>query len=158
MTLYSLIIVMNKHDRVERNERIEPMNQTVTIYAAKYYPIYKVYKVIGGWTINYLSDRYTSRPVDGSKVYKSRQNAYAKAARLNETIGDGASHWFYAEQKDGTCGQYIQAEHKADAREQAFNTYGLPRKSWKIRQCDPDESTPEYNQPLQSASSPASPS
>jgi hypothetical protein len=58
----------------------------VTIYPAPYYPIYKAYKVIGGWVVTYVQDRYTVRPIDGSKVHKSRQNAYAKAKRLNDRL------------------------------------------------------------------------
>lgn len=60
------------------------MNET--IYPAKYYPIYKPYKTIGGWIVLYLTDRYTARNVDGGKVHKSRQNAYAKAKRLNDGL------------------------------------------------------------------------
>ncbi|SRR6266568_1464623 len=57
-----------------------------TIYPAPYYPIYKPYKTIGGWVVYYLSDRYTMRNVDGGKLHKNRQNAYAKAKRLNKSL------------------------------------------------------------------------
>lgn len=60
------------------------MNET--IYPAKYYPIYKAWKTVGGWIVVYLADRYTMRNVDGGKVHKSRQHAYAKAKRLNDGL------------------------------------------------------------------------
>lgn len=56
---------------------------TNTIYPAKHYPIYKVWQVIGGWKVVYLSDRHNYRDIDGGKIHKSRQNAAAKAYRLN---------------------------------------------------------------------------
>lgn len=47
---------------------------------------YKAYKTIGGWTIMFLDENNNSRPADGSKVYKHRQNAYARAKQLNERL------------------------------------------------------------------------
>lgn len=57
-----------------------------TIFPAKYYPIYKVYQVIGGWTVNYLSDRHTTRSVDGDKLYSTRQAAYRRCKQLNDSL------------------------------------------------------------------------
>lgn len=58
----------------------------VTIYPAKYYPIYKAWQTPDGWIVVYISDRHNFRNVDGGKVHKSRQNAYAKAKRLNDRL------------------------------------------------------------------------
>lgn len=44
---------------------------------------YHVQKTVGGWTVVYISDRNTARPVDSSRIYPSRQNAYARARQLN---------------------------------------------------------------------------
>ena len=88
---------MNIHDRVKRTKERKTMTVQDTIYPAKYYPIYQPYKTVGGWVVMFVEDRCHARNVDGGKIHAKRQNAYAKAKRLNETIGDGASHWFYAE-------------------------------------------------------------
>lgn len=48
---------------------------------------YHAQKTVGGWTVVFISDRNTARPVDGGKVHESRQNAYAKAKRLNDAKG-----------------------------------------------------------------------
>ena len=47
---------------------------------------YHVQYTVGGWVVVYIQDRHTARNVDGGKVHKSRQNAYAKAKRLNDRL------------------------------------------------------------------------
>src|SRR6185312_15514341 len=44
---------------------------------------YHAQKTVGGWTVVFISDRNTARPVDGGYVHANRQHAYEKAARLN---------------------------------------------------------------------------
>lgn len=48
---------------------------------------YIVQKTIGGWVVCWLNEDRSIRSVDGGKVHKSRQNAYAKAKRLNDAHG-----------------------------------------------------------------------
>jgi hypothetical protein len=62
------------------------MTTPVTIYPAKHYPIYKVWQTVGGWVVVFIEDHYNYRDIDGGKVHKNRQNAYAKAKRLNKTL------------------------------------------------------------------------
>lgn len=57
-----------------------------TIYVEHRPGTYKAYKTIGGWTVNYLGVNNTLRSVDGGKIHKKRQNAYAKAKRLNDRL------------------------------------------------------------------------
>lgn len=45
--------------------------------------MYKVFKVEGGYQI-FQADGDLKRPLDGEKIYPSRQNAYARAKQLNE--------------------------------------------------------------------------
>jgi len=47
---------------------------------------YKVYKTVGGWSLMFLDVQGNSRPVDGDKVYPSRQNAYRRCKQLNQNI------------------------------------------------------------------------
>lgn len=47
---------------------------------------YKVYKTIGGWALMFLDENGNSRNVDGSKVYKHRQNAHRRCKQLNDAI------------------------------------------------------------------------
>ena len=47
---------------------------------------YHVQKTIGGWVVIYIIDRYHAVNADGSRLHKSRQNAYAKAQRLNDAL------------------------------------------------------------------------
>src|SRR5260370_10775127 len=83
MTAYTSIVVMNKHDRVERTKGIKPMNETIyTQESGKYH----VQKTVGGYVVVFIEDRNTARNVDGGKVHKSRQNAWAKADQLNHPI------------------------------------------------------------------------
>ncbi len=57
---------------------------------------YIVQKTVGGWVVVYLNEDRSIRNVDGGHVHKSRQNAYAKAKRLNQPITgskiDGEEH------------------------------------------------------------------
>src|SRR5947207_12506703 len=47
---------------------------------------YHVQKTVGGYVVIYIEDRHTMRSVDGGKVHANRQNAYAKASRLNDAM------------------------------------------------------------------------
>jgi len=47
---------------------------------------YHVQKTVGGWVVVYVQDEHTSRNVDGGRIHESRQNAYAKAKRLNDRL------------------------------------------------------------------------
>lgn len=114
-----------------------------TFYPAEYYPIYKAWKTIGGWVVVYLQDSTTMRNVDGGKLHKSRQNAYAKARRLNDSIPDSRNHWYYVDQRDGTCGGYAQATCKVEAIQQSVQSYGLPYRTWRIREME-EEKEPDY--------------
>lgn len=58
---------------------------------------YIVQKTIGGWVVCYLNADRSIRNVDGGKVHKSRQNAYAKAKRLNERL----AFEFWREDRNG---------------------------------------------------------
>jgi hypothetical protein len=71
---------MNIHDRLKRVK--EGMTMAETIYTQKPGK-YHVQNTIGGWVVVFVEDSHTCRNVDGGKVHKSRQNAYAKAKRLN---------------------------------------------------------------------------
>ena len=54
---------------------------------------YHVQKTVGGWVVVFISDRNTARNVDGGKVHASRQNAYAKAKRLNDQQAQATEQW-----------------------------------------------------------------
>jgi len=45
---------------------------------------YHAQKTVGGWVVVFIQDSHNVRNVDGGKVHESRQNAYAKAKRLND--------------------------------------------------------------------------
>ena len=77
---------MNKHDRVEKPKGFKPMTQPETIYVSSHYPMYRVWQTVGGYVVVYIIDRNNFRSVDGGKVHRSRQNAYAKAKRLNDAM------------------------------------------------------------------------
>lgn len=47
---------------------------------------YHAQQTVGGWVVVYIQDEHTARNVDGGKVHKNRQNAYAKAKRLNDRL------------------------------------------------------------------------
>lgn len=111
-----------------------------TIFVGHKPGTYKPYKTVGGWKVMYLDEQGNSRPADGDKLYAHRQNAYARAKVLNESIGDGLMHWFYVDlKKDGSCGGYIRAEHKQAAIKQNATSYGLPKKLFQARELDGDE-------------------
>lgn len=59
---------------------------TETIYVGHKPGIYKPYKTIGGWVVNYLDSTNTLRGVDGGKLYPHRQNAYARSKKLNTSL------------------------------------------------------------------------
>lgn len=48
---------------------------------------YGVQKTIGGWVVVYFNEDGSIRNVDGGKTHAKRQNAYAKAKRLNDKQG-----------------------------------------------------------------------
>jgi hypothetical protein len=118
-------------------------NRTVgtTIFVGHKPGTYKPYNTIGGWAVMYLDENGNSRNVDGGKVYPHRQNAYNRSKVLNESISDGTFHWFYVDlKKDGSCGAYVQAEHKQDALKQVATSYGKPKKDFRAKEVvEPDE-------------------
>ncbi len=110
------------------------MNEPTIIYPAPYYPMYRAQLTVGGWVVVYLADRYNCRNVDGGKLHKSRQNAYAKAKRLNDSIPSEYLNWYYVDQRDGTYGGYAQAFSKADAIKEFVQSCGKPYKTWRIKE------------------------
>src|SRR5258706_13921158 len=92
---------------------------------------YHVQKIVGGWTVVFISDRNTARSVDGGKVHESRQNAYTKAKRLNDALPADHDNWYYVDQKDGSCGQYVLTTNKIDAIRQVAKSYGMPQKGFR---------------------------
>lgn len=58
---------------------------TDTIYTQKPGK-YHAQKTVGGWVVVFIDDRHNMRNVDGGKVHANRQNAYAKAKRLNKSL------------------------------------------------------------------------
>src|SRR5215469_9300202 len=68
---------------VVKEGRNTPMSETIyTQEPGKYH----VQKTVDGWVVVFISDRNTMRDVDGGKVHTNRQNAYAKAHRLNASL------------------------------------------------------------------------
>jgi hypothetical protein len=47
---------------------------------------YHVWKTVGGWKVVFIVDRHNFRDVDGGTLHANRQNAYAKAKRLNDRL------------------------------------------------------------------------
>src|SRR5258708_1887824 len=109
---------MKIHDSFER---IKSMTEQVTIYPDATPGTYKAYKTVGGWVVNYVVDHNTIRPVDGGKVHKKRQNAYAKADRLNHPIKYALKKARMVEAEYGG-GDYIANAQK----EEGFDADDLP--------------------------------
>ncbi len=71
---------MNKHDKLRETKGFTKMAETIyTQTPGKYH----VQKTVGGYVVVFIEDRHNMRNVDGGKVHAKRQNAYAKAQRLN---------------------------------------------------------------------------
>jgi hypothetical protein len=63
---------------------------------------YHVQKTVGGWVVVFVEDRHNIRSVDGGKVHANRQNAYAKAYRLNASL---QPRQFYTRNVDAGSGR-----------------------------------------------------
>lgn len=85
--LYAGTVQDNANDRVNSGKprKEKAVNTTQTINLGKVNS-YIVQKTIGGWVVCWLNEDRSIRNVDGGKVHKSRQNAYAKAYRLNHRL------------------------------------------------------------------------
>lgn len=118
MTVYNPIVVMNNHDRVEKTEGIKPMNATINTGKVN---SYIVQKTVGGYVVAFLNADRSIRNVDGGKVHENRQNAYAKAKRLNDALKRALAKTGMAEAE--YSGGYIanaQAESGFDADDQPY--------------------------------------
>ena len=61
-----------------------------TIFVGDEPGTYKAYKTIGGWKLMFLDENGNSRGVDGDKLYPSRQNAYKRSKKLNDSLEETA--------------------------------------------------------------------
>src|SRR5258706_16269462 len=101
---------MNKHDRVEKTEGIKPMNATINTGKVN---SYIVQKTVGGYVVAFLNADRSIRNVDGGKVHENRQNAYAKAKRLNDALKRALDKTGMAEAEYGS-GDYIANAQKEE--------------------------------------------
>ncbi len=105
---------------------------------------YHAQKTVGGWVVVFVNEDRSIRNVDGGKLHKNRQNAYVKAKYLNDAIPADHNNWYYVDQKDGSCGQYVLTDNKVDAIRQVAQSYGMRKKGFRARECNPPEENQEY--------------
>ena len=105
---------------------------------------YKAYWGLGengksSWYVMFLDAQGNARDVDGNTRYDHRQNAYRRAKQLNDGIPADHDNWYYVDQKDGSCGQYVLTTNKIDAIRQVAQSYGMPQKGFRVRECNPPD-------------------
>ena len=113
---------------------------STTIFVNHATGTYKAYYGLGsngksGWYVMFLDERGNSRTIDGGKIYNHRANAYRRAKFLNDSIPSDHNNWYYVDQRDGSCGGYVLATNKIDALRDHARCYGLPQKSFRIKEC-----------------------